>query len=45
MRYIVDALYSKTVDVVLIAIAISVIVFYGTVITIADIIDAIFGRK
>ena len=45
MRYIVENLYNKTVDVALIAIAIAVIVFYGTVITIAELIDDLFGRR
>ena len=45
MRYIVDVLYNKTVDAALVAIAIAVIIFYGTVITIADIIDIVFGKR
>ena len=45
MKYIVDTLFNKTIDAALIVIAIGVVVVFGTVVTIADILDAVFWKK
>ena len=45
MRYIVEVLYNKTIDTALITITIGVVVVFGTVMMIADILDAIFWKR